>query len=199
MVRGITLGGSFVRPCVNNPTKYGVLALAVDPKHPKTTGDCEFLRPAARPLAPCPMTLEEVKRWTASRPTLADALGIEITAVAADCVEGRMPVDGRTHQPMGLLHGGASVALAETLGSLAAATRLPDRTKQACVGLEINANHIKGVREGWVRGRATPVHIGRSTQVWEIRITHEETEALVCISRITMAVIDLPAANPKQA
>ena len=139
------------------------------------------------------MTLEEVKRWTASRPTLADALGIEITEVAEGYLEGRMPVDGRTHQPMGLLHGGASVALAETLGSIAAAMRL-DRTKQAAVGLEINANHLKGVRDGWVRGRATPVHVGRSTQVWEIRISHEETGALVCISRITMAVIDLPAA-----
>ncbi|MCC3155446.1 hotdog fold thioesterase [Hymenobacter sp. BT770] len=144
------------------------------------------------------MTLEEVKRWTASRPTLADALGIEITAVGADYIEGRMPVDGRTHQPMGLLHGGASVAFAETLGSIAAATRV-DRTKQATVGLEINANHLKGVRDGWVRGRATPVHVGRSTQVWEIRISHEETGALVCISRITMAVIDLPAAAPTPA
>ena len=140
------------------------------------------------------MTLEEVKSWTASRPTLADALGMEITEVHADYLEGRMPVDGRTHQPMGLLHGGASVAFAETLGSIAAALRV-DRTKQACVGLEINANHLKGVRSGWVRGRATALHIGRSTQVWEIRITHEETGALVCISRITMAVIDLPAAN----
>jgi uncharacterized protein (TIGR00369 family) len=142
------------------------------------------------------MTLEEVRRWTASRPTLADALGMELTEVTADYLEGRMPVDGRTHQPMGLLHGGASVALAETLGSIAAMLRV-DRTKQACVGLEINANHIKGVRDGWVRGRATPVHIGRSTQVWEIRITHEETGALVCLSRITMAVIDLPASGPK--
>ena len=142
------------------------------------------------------MTLEEVRRWTASRPTLADALGMELTEVTPDYLEGRMPVDGRTHQPMGLLHGGASVALAETLGSIAAMLRV-DRTKQACVGLEINANHIKGVRDGWVRGRATPVHVGRSTQVWEIRITHEETGALVCLSRITMAVIDLPAASPK--
>ncbi|MBO2008118.1 hotdog fold thioesterase [Hymenobacter negativus] len=142
------------------------------------------------------MTLEEIRRWTASRPTLADALGMELTEVTDDYLEGRMPVDGRTHQPMGLLHGGASVALAETLGSIAAMLRV-DRTKQACVGLEINANHIKGVRDGWVRGRATPVHIGRSTQVWEIRITHEETGALVCLSRITMAVIDLPAASPK--
>ena len=139
------------------------------------------------------MTLQEVKSWTASRPTLADALGMELTDVTAESVEGRMPVDGRTHQPMGLLHGGASVAFAETLGSIAASLRV-DRTKQACVGLEINANHIKGVRDGWVRGRATPVHVGRATQVWEIRITHEESGALVCISRITMAVIDLPAA-----
>ena len=143
------------------------------------------------------MNLEEVQAWLGTRPTMADALGIELTAVTDDYLEGRMPVDGRTHQPMGLLHGGASVALAETLGSVAAALRLPDRTRQACVGLEINANHLKSVRDGWVRGRATPVHVGRSTQVWEIRINHEETGALVCISRITMAVIDLPAANPQ--
>jgi 1,4-dihydroxy-2-naphthoyl-CoA hydrolase len=146
-------------------------------------------------LRPCRMTLEDIKSWTSSRPTLADSLGMEIVGVTDEYLEGRMPVDGRTHQPMGLLHGGASVALAETLGSIAAALRV-DRTKQACVGLEINANHLKGVRDGWVRGRATPVHIGRSTQVWEICITHEETGALVCISRITMAVIDLPAAGP---
>lgn len=142
------------------------------------------------------MTLDEVKAWTATRPTLADALGIELVALNADYLEGRMPVDGRTHQPMGLLHGGASVALAETLGSIGAASRI-DPTRQTCVGLEINANHLKGVRDGWVRGRATPVHVGRSTQVWEIRITHEETGALVCISRITMAVIDLPGAGPR--
>ena len=144
------------------------------------------------------MTLDEVKAWTAARPTLADALGIELVALNADYLEGRMPVDGRTHQPMGLLHGGASVALAETLGSIGAASRI-DPTRQTCVGLEINANHLKGVRDGWVRGRATPVHVGRSTQVWEIRITHEETGALVCISRITMAVIDLPAPGPRPA
>ena len=144
------------------------------------------------------MTLDELKTWAGSRPNLAHALGIELCAATADYLEGRMPVDGRTHQPMGLLHGGASVALAETLGSIGAATRI-DRSNQAAVGLEINANHLKGVRDGWVRGRAVPVHIGRRTQVWEIRITHEETGALVCISRITMAVIDLPAATEKQA
>ena len=144
------------------------------------------------------MTLDEVKAWTATRPTLADALGIELIALTDDYLEGRMPVDGRTHQPMGLLHGGASVALAETLGSIGGASRI-DPARQACVGLEINANHLKGVRDGWVRGRATPVHVGRSTQVWEIRITHEETGALICVSRITMAVIDLPTASPRPA
>jgi uncharacterized protein (TIGR00369 family) len=144
------------------------------------------------------MNLEDIKGWVSKRPTLADALGMELVALTDEYLEGRMPVDGRTHQPMGLLHGGASVALAETLGSIGAATRI-DNTKQACVGLEINANHLKGVRDGWVRGRATPLHIGRSTQVWEIRITHEETGVLVCISRITMAVIDLPAAAAKTA
>jgi len=143
------------------------------------------------------MTLDDVKTWVAHRPTLADALGIELTALHDDYLEGRMPVDGRTHQPLGLLHGGASVALAETLGSIGAATRI-DVTKKTCVGLEINANHIKGVRSGWVRGRATALHVGRTTQVWEIRITHEETGALVCISRITMAVIDLPATPEKR-
>ncbi|QIX60500.1 hotdog fold thioesterase [Hymenobacter lutimineralis] len=143
------------------------------------------------------MTLEQIKDWVSKRPTLADNLGIELTNLTPEYLEGRMPVDGRTHQPMGLLHGGASVALAETLGSIGAFSRLSDPTKQACVGLEINANHLKGVRDGHVIGRAAPLHVGRSTQVWEIRITHEETGALVCISRITMAVIDLPATAPR--
>ena len=137
------------------------------------------------------MTLDDVKSWTRQRPTLADALGIELTALTDEYLEGRMPVDNRTHQPMGLLHGGASVALAETLGSIGAATRLPDRTRQACVGLEINANHLRGVKSGFVVGRARPLHVGRSTQVWEINITEEGTDKLVCVSRITLAVIDL--------
>ena len=124
------------------------------------------------------------------RNTLGAHLGIELTEVGDRLLVGRMPVDERTRQPMGLLHGGASVALAETLGSLGAVLQV-DHTKKACVGLEINANHLKGVRDGHVVGRATALHVGRSTQVWEIRITHEETGALVCVSRITMAVIDL--------
>ena len=99
-----------------------------------------------------------------------------------------MPVDHRTHQPLGLLHGGASVALAETLGSVAA-TLCVNRKLQYCVGLEINANHIKSIKHGQVKGTARPVHIGKRTQVWDIKITNEQNE-LISISRITMAVLD---------
>lgn len=120
--------------------------------------------------------------------TLGEQLGMEVIAVGDDYLAAKMPVDHRTHQPMGLLHGGASVALAETLGSVAAhLTTDPDT--QFCVGLEINANHIKSVRDGFVIGKATPIHIGGSTQVWEIRITKESSDELVCISRITIAVL----------
>jgi 1,4-dihydroxy-2-naphthoyl-CoA hydrolase len=123
--------------------------------------------------------------------TMIDHLGIEILELGEDFIKGRMPVDHRTHQPAGLLHGGASVALAETLGSLGAAFCI-DRDKFMCVGQEINANHIRSVTEGWVIGTARPYHIGRSSQVWEIRIA-DERDKLVCISRITMAVIPKPA------
>ena len=120
--------------------------------------------------------------------TLIEHLGIEITAVADNRIEARMPVDHRTHQPYGLLHGGASVALAETLGSVASLCTITNPNKY-CVGVEINANHIRSVRSGYVYGVATPVHLGNRTQVWEIRITNEQQE-LVCISRITMAIVD---------
>ena len=119
---------------------------------------------------------------------MVEHLGIELTELGPNYLCGKMPVDHRTHQPMGLLHGGASVALAETLGSIAAQLQV-DQSKYACVGLEINANHIKGVRSGFVYGKATPVHLGRSNQVLEIKITNE-AEDLVCLSRITMAVIE---------
>lgn len=132
------------------------------------------------------ITLEKINNWRQN--TMVEHLGIELTELGPDYLCGKMPVDHRTHQPMGLLHGGASVALAETLGSIAAQLQV-DQTKYACVGLEINANHIKGVRSGYVFGKATPLHIGRSTQLWEIRITNEAGD-LVCISRITMAVIE---------
>jgi 1,4-dihydroxy-2-naphthoyl-CoA hydrolase len=131
-------------------------------------------------------TLDILNKMSAN--TMVTHLGIEFTRIGDDFIEAKMPVDHRTHQPMGLLHGGASVALAETLGSVAAACCI-DLTKQYCVGLDINANHIKGVREGFVVGITRPVHVGKKTQVWEIKITNEQNE-LVCISRITMAVID---------
>jgi 1,4-dihydroxy-2-naphthoyl-CoA hydrolase len=123
-----------------------------------------------------------------SKNTMAERIGIEFTAIGADYLEAKMPVDARTHQPFGLLHGGASVALAETLGSVAATCSV-DMNRQFCVGLEINANHVRGVKEGFVRGIAKPVHIGKKTQVWEIRILNGKDE-LVCISRITLAVLD---------
>jgi 1,4-dihydroxy-2-naphthoyl-CoA hydrolase len=120
--------------------------------------------------------------------TMVSHLGIEVIRMGEDFIEAKMPVDHRTHQPLGLLHGGASVSLAETLGSIAA-TCCIDMSKQYCVGLEINANHIKSVKSGFVFGITKPVHIGKKTHVWEIRITNEQQE-LVCISRITMAIID---------
>ena len=118
---------------------------------------------------------------------MTDHLGIEFVEIGDDYLKATMPVDHRTHQPLGLLHGGASVALAETLGSVAATLCVDDT--RFCVGLEINANHIKGVRSGIVKGTTKPVHIGKQTQVWEIRISNDLDE-LVCISRITMAVLE---------
>jgi 1,4-dihydroxy-2-naphthoyl-CoA hydrolase len=132
------------------------------------------------------ITLEELNRQ--SRNTMVEHIGIEFTAIGPDFLEAKMPVDARTHQPFGLLHGGASVALAETLGSMAAACCI-DLSRQFCVGLDINANHVKGVTNGYVKGITKPIHIGKKTQVWEIRIINERDE-LVCISRITMAVLD---------
>lgn len=121
------------------------------------------------------------------RATLVAHLGIEVTEVGDDFVRGTMPVDGRTHQPFGLLHGGASVALAETLGSLAANLAVDE--SRYCVGLEINANHLAAVREGHVTGTARPIHLGRSTQVWDIRIADDAGKP-VCVSRLTMAVLN---------
>lgn len=123
-----------------------------------------------------------------SKNTMAEQIGIEFTAIGDDFLEARMPVDKRTHQPFGLLHGGASVALAETMGSVAAHFCV-DLSKQFCVGLEINANHLRGAKDGFVKGVTKPIHIGKKTQVWEIKISNEQGD-LVCISRITMAVLD---------
>jgi len=116
-------------------------------------------------------------------------LGIEFTEVGADHLVGRMPVDHRTRQPFGILHGGASVLLAESLVSCAATfAASPDK---ACVGMEINANHLRPVTSGWVTGTARPISLGRRSQVWEVRIV-DDNDKLVCVSRCTMAVIELP-------
>jgi 1,4-dihydroxy-2-naphthoyl-CoA hydrolase len=120
--------------------------------------------------------------------TLTAALGIRFSALGPDWIEATMPVDGRTHQPDGLLHGGASVALAETLGSIGSALCI-DREKQTIVGVEINANHLRGARSGIVTGRATPIRLGSRMHVWEIRIRDEANE-LVCVSRLTVSVLD---------
>lgn len=118
--------------------------------------------------------------------TMMEVLGIQVTKIEKDFLEGEMPVDARTHQVFGILHGGASVALAETLGSIGAQLHAPEGTQ--CVGLDINANHMRAVKTGKVIGRAVPLHLGRTTQVWEIRITTED-QKLVCISRLTVAVV----------
>ncbi|HST44469.1 MAG TPA: hotdog fold thioesterase [Luteimonas sp.] len=121
--------------------------------------------------------------------TAIERLGICFTDVGAAHLSATMPVDAGTRQPYGLLHGGASVLLAETLGSSAGMLCVED--DQACVGIEINANHLRGVRDGVVTGTARPLHIGRSIQAWEIRIA-DERERLVCISRLTLAVVARP-------
>ena len=131
-------------------------------------------------------TLESLN--SLSKNTMVEHLGIEFSEIGADYLKAIMPVNERTIQPLGLLHGGASVALAETLGSLAS-TMTIDLNNYYCVGLDINANHVKSAKEGLVEGTARPIHIGKKTQVWEIRIENKDNE-LICISRITMAIID---------
>lgn len=123
--------------------------------------------------------------------TIIERLGIEFTELTDDMLAARMPVDARTRQPAGMLHGGASVVLAETLASWAA-TFVVDREQFHCVGMEINANHLRPVADGWVRGEARPINLGRTTQVWEIRLTTDAGK-LVCISRCTMAVLPIPS------
>ncbi len=122
-----------------------------------------------------------------SATSLIGHLGIEFLEIGDDFLVARMPVDERTRQPFGVLHGGASVALAETLASWAA-TLTVDRDEARAFGMEINANHVRPVTSGWVTGRVTPVALGRRTQVWEIRITDDDGR-LVCVSRCTMAVV----------
>ena len=123
---------------------------------------------------------------SARQNTLVELLGIEVTSFGDDFLCAKMPVDHRTHQPMGILHGGASVCLAETVGSIAATMAVDE--DHYCVGLEINANHLKSAKEGFVYATAKPIHIGRSTQVWDISIENEAKQP-VCASRLTMAVL----------
>ena len=131
-----------------------------------------------------PISLEALTSSAAG--TAVAHLGIEFVEVGDDFIRARVPVDQRTVQPYGLLHGGVAVVLAETLGSCGAAFAVP--RGQRVVGLDINANHLKGTSSGWVTGIARPVHLGRSTQVWAIELTNDAGQ-LTCVSRITMAVL----------
>ena len=123
---------------------------------------------------------------TGSANTASAHLGIEFLEVGDDFISARVPVDARTCQPYGLLHGGVSVVLAETLGSCGAAFASPPGTQ--AVGLDINANHLRGTKSGWVTGTARPVHLGRTTHVWQIDLRNEAGE-LTCVSRLTMAIL----------
>lgn len=131
-------------------------------------------------------TLEEIRRI--ERDTMVEHLGIEFTEVGPDFVEARMPVDARTVQPYRILHGGASVTLAETLSSVAG-TMCVDHERFQILGQEINANHLRPAMQGFVRGRASPIHLGRRSQVWNIEI-RDDNDRLICVSRITIAVVD---------
>src|SRR5690606_8723016 len=122
----------------------------------------------------------------ACKNTMAETVGIHFTAIGSDFLQAVMPVDNRTRQPYGLLHGGASAALAETVGSVASSL-LTDQTREICVGMELNCNHLRGKMDGIVTATARPLHTGRTTHVWDIRICDEQ-ERLVCISRLTVAI-----------
>ena len=131
-------------------------------------------------------SLEEVNGW--GQGTIVAHIGIEITDIGENYVEGTMPADSRTFQPYKLVHGGANVVLAESLGSVGGMLTL-DPDNYYCVGQEVNANHLRGVQSGLVTGRAEQVHAGRRTQVWEIKL-HDDKNRLTCISRLTLAVLE---------
>jgi 1,4-dihydroxy-2-naphthoyl-CoA hydrolase len=130
------------------------------------------------------INMDDIDQWCKNN--MVEHIGIRITDVGDDYIKATMPVDHRTHQPMGILHGGASVVLAETLGSIAANLAVKD--PYYCVGMEINANHIKSAFDDYVTGTVNPVHIGKSTHVWDITI-RDKDEELICVSRITLAVL----------
>lgn len=131
------------------------------------------------------LTVEKLKPLGPN--TMAAHIGIEWTEVGDNFMKAKMPVDHRTNQPYGLLHGGASCVLAETLGSVASAMVI-DHSRFYCVGMEINANHIRGVRVGYVTGVVRPLHLGNTTHVWDIKI-YDEKEKLICVSRLTVAIL----------
>jgi 1,4-dihydroxy-2-naphthoyl-CoA hydrolase len=122
-----------------------------------------------------------------SKDTMAEFIGIEFIEIGENYIKAKMPVNNRTRQPYGLLHGGASVALAETVGSVGSAHAI-DQSRFYCVGIEINANHIRGVKEGFVYATAIPFHLGGTTHVWDIKIYNDENK-LVCVSRLTVAIL----------
>jgi 1,4-dihydroxy-2-naphthoyl-CoA hydrolase len=133
-------------------------------------------------------SLENVRKL--EKGNILEHLEIEVVEIGDDFVRGKMPVDHRTHQPLGILHGGASVVLAESLGSIAS-NLVVDSTKQYAVGMEVNANHLRPVSKGYVHGTARAVHIGRKSHVWSIEITNDEGK-MVCMSRLTMMVVEIP-------
>jgi uncharacterized protein (TIGR00369 family) len=149
----------------------------------------------ASPATPSARMTDEVRAWLNEFPSrgLVNTLGIQIVVAEPSRVVATMAVEPRVHQPFGLLHGGASVALAESVASIAASLNI-DRTRQMAVGLEINANHVRAVRDGTVTAVATALHVGRATQVWDIRIS-DARDRLVCVSRCTMAVVPLERAG----
>ena len=134
------------------------------------------------------ISLEKLNRMSVG--CMVEHLGIEFTEVTSEYICAKMPVDSRTKQPMGLLHGGASVVLAESLGSIASYLSLENPEKQAAVGVEINANHLKSAREGYVYAKCTALKVGRTMHIWDIKITNEAGE-LVCVSRLTTAIIEV--------
>jgi 1,4-dihydroxy-2-naphthoyl-CoA hydrolase len=131
------------------------------------------------------ISLEKIKEF--GKDSMAEFLGMEWTSIGDDFLEMSLPVNEKTKQPYGLLHGGASCVLAETVGSVASALVI-DMSKFYCVGLEINANHVRGAKEGIVLGKATPLHLGKTTHVWDIKIK-DSNDKLICISRLTVAII----------
>ncbi|MHA8066055.1 hotdog fold thioesterase [Aquirufa sp. ROCK2-A2] len=131
-------------------------------------------------------SLESLNDW--SKGNLLEHLGIEFIELTSTTLKAKMPVDHRTKQPFGLLHGGASVVLAESLGSVASTLAVQDPKTQIAVGVEINANHLKSVREGFVIGTCTPLRIGRTMHVYDIKI-HDEQNNLICASRLTVAIL----------